>query len=194
MNKTCFRCGLEKPISDFGINRRYEDGLNIYCTLCKREKQREFFAKPGRREEYNDKQNTLYHAHQEEANLKQNQRLHKDWAVVTAKRLEYIRQRYATDETFKEKMKQKVKNRRAVKRGASDDGNISPQQWLDLKTFYHHKCLCCGKREPGITLTQDHVLPLSKGGSNNLNNIQPLCKSCNSTKHTQNIDYRKETR
>jgi 5-methylcytosine-specific restriction endonuclease McrA len=39
-------------------------------------------------------------------------------------------------------------------------------------------------------LTVDHVIPLSVGGTNWLKNLQPLCSSCNSSKHTKHIDYR----
>lgn len=48
------------------------------------------------------------------------------------------------------------------------------------------KCLCCGS--PKITL--DHVIPVYLGGKNEIENLQPLCKSCNSKKSTKIIDYR----
>lgn len=79
-------------------------------------------------------------------------------------------------------------NRRARKSGAG--GSYSPQDWHDLKQHYDFRCLCCGRKEPEIKLTQDHVVPLSKGGDNRITNIQPLCLACNMQKQTKTTDYR----
>ena len=71
-------------------------------------------------------------------------------------------------------------------------GSHTQGEWELLKKQYAYTCPACGKSEPEITLTEDHVIPLSKGGSDYIENIQPLCKSCNSKKHTDITDYRKE--
>lgn len=63
------------------------------------------------------------------------------------------------------------------------------KQWEDLKTKYGFACPSCKKKEPEIKLTRDHIISLSEGGSDSIENIQPLCKSCNCKKHTKNIRY-----
>jgi 5-methylcytosine-specific restriction endonuclease McrA len=69
-------------------------------------------------------------------------------------------------------------------------GSVAPPQWGELKAYYDYTCLCCGRREPDITLTMDHVVPIAKGGINAIENIQPLCGPCNSSKGTKIVDYR----
>lgn len=71
-----------------------------------------------------------------------------------------------------------------------NNGKIIYQEWRDLKEKYNNACLCCGRRAPEVEITLDHVLPLSMGGSNTIDNAQPLCLSCNSRKGTKHIDYR----
>jgi 5-methylcytosine-specific restriction endonuclease McrA len=79
-------------------------------------------------------------------------------------------------------------NRKAKKLG--NGGIITAAEWRELKKKYNYTCLCCGKREPEIKLTHDHVKPLDLGGENTIENSQPLCGSCNSKKGAKWIDYR----
>lgn len=62
-------------------------------------------------------------------------------------------------------------------------------EWELLKAQYNWTCLSCGRNEEIITLTKDHIIPVSKGGSDNIENIQPLCGSCNYKKHDKEIKY-----
>ncbi len=77
-------------------------------------------------------------------------------------------------------------NRRRAKKAAAG-GDFSYADWERLCEMHDHRCACCEKRKQ---LHADHIVPLSRGGSNMIQNIQPLCKSCNSKKATATICYR----
>jgi 5-methylcytosine-specific restriction endonuclease McrA len=78
--------------------------------------------------------------------------------------------------------------RRALK--LASEGSHTEDEWEQLKAFYDYQCLQCGKKEPDIKLTRDHVIPLTQGGTDFIDNIQPLCVRCNSKKNNKHIDYR----
>ncbi len=47
----------------------------------------------------------------------------------------------------------------------------------------NYTCKICGKTaEEGVVLTIDHIVPLSLGGTHELNNLQTLCQHCNAMK------------
>lgn len=51
--------------------------------------------------------------------------------------------------------------------------------WPLIVAHYGGKCLNCGAADG---LCFDHVIPLSQGGRNELDNGQPLCRACNTFK------------
>lgn len=84
-----------------------------------------------------------------------------------------------------EVFKAKNQKRRTAKTLAG--GCFTPAEWTVLCEKHHSRCLCCGKKRK---LTADHVVPVSKGGSSSISNIQPLCGPCNSSKGTKTTDFR----
>jgi 5-methylcytosine-specific restriction endonuclease McrA len=89
------------------------------------------------------------------------------------------------NQRYPEKRRAVMQAYRARRRLSS--GTISPTEWRDVCAKYGDKCLCCGADGP---LTMDHVIPLSRGGSHSVDNIQPLCSTCNSKKYNKTLDYR----
>ena len=81
-----------------------------------------------------------------------------------------------------------VKNAKRKAREMQTGGEFTCQEWLNLCKNHSYKCLRCNKKKP---LAADHVVPVSRGGTSNIDNIQPLCKECNSIKHTKTIDFRR---
>ena len=73
----------------------------------------------------------------------------------------------------------------ARKRG--NGGSFTLKEWECLCAQYGYVCLCCGGR---CDLQIDHIVPVSKNGSSNIDNIQPLCANCNVAKSNKTIDYR----
>lgn len=70
--------------------------------------------------------------------------------------------------------------RRARKRNAL--GSHTIQEWLTTLRAWKWRCAYCGKKLTKKTATRDHIIALSRGGSDFIENIAPSCLSCNSSK------------
>jgi len=70
------------------------------------------------------------------------------------------------------------RHRRRMREGRG--GGFSASAWVALRESYGYRCAYCGA---STTLHADHRTPLSRGGSNSIDNILPACAPCNLSKH-----------
>jgi len=191
--KRCRKCWVEKSIDRFSFSKERKGGRDVYCKDCRTQYTRD------------NKERMVANATRwNKAHPDRTKEIQKKFRKNHPENLEADRIRGALWRTlFPEKSKAASSqwkknhpeehlnhwhNRRALIKG--NGGKVTTQEWEALKKFYNFTCLCCRRKEPEIKLTRDHVLPLELGGVNTIDNIQPLCKPCNSRKHAKHIDYR----
>lgn len=80
----------------------------------------------------------------------------------------------------------KAKGRARFKRW-KETLNISSSEWVALKATVLQRdnftCVYCGAHGTELSpLHVDHVIPLSRGGTNCLDNLAAACRECNSSK------------
>ena len=64
------------------------------------------------------------------------------------------------------------------------------EEWDRMQQFFDYTCVKCGATNKKIV--KDHITPIYQGGSDGIENLQPLCYSCNSSKGADNTDYREK--
>lgn len=85
-------------------------------------------------------------------------------------------------EKMRELWKTQSQRRAARKKGLPS--TLTHKQWENIKNIYSHCCAYCEKEKP---LSQDHIIPILKGGGHIYENIVPACKSCNSKKGARDV-------
>ena len=136
----------------------------------------------SRTKAYKKKYDDVYHIKHKDRTSTTN----KEWYQKNKILIKEKRRQYYIDNI--DIVKHRTKMAKARRRNA--EGSFTLKQWRELKAKYNYTCLCCKKQEPEIKLTIDHIKPISLNGTNYINNIQPLCLTCNISKSAKEIDYR----
>lgn len=109
-----------------------------------------------------------------EANKERHLQQSRNWAQANrAKRLKAVRRYH---QCHPEQVKLNTLRRRS--RIEQARGEVTPGQIRDRVAFYGNRCAYCGGPYEHI----DHVIPLSRGGSNWPANLRPSCRRCNLAK------------
>lgn len=118
----------------------------------------------------------------------------KNWDVLNPRHKAYLKKhkqaRLLTQKRYRQTHKAHISFLSRARKYKITLGNFTESDWETMRAECNYTCLACKRPEPEIKLTIDHVIPLSRGGTHDKSNIQPLCGSCNSAKGTKCTDYR----
>jgi len=74
------------------------------------------------------------------------------------------------------------------------NGTHTKAEFNNLCNLMNWTCEYCGKQLNIKTATEDHIIPLSEDGSDDIFNIAVACLSCNTSKGKRSVDVFIETR
>ena len=84
---------------------------------------------------------------------------------------------------------QRLRRERLI--AARAKGTHDGAMWDELIELCDRRCVRCGTQAPeGLRPVKDHIVPIYQGGSDGIENLQPLCPSCNSSKGAESTDHR----
>lgn len=104
----------------------------------------------------------------------------RDWAAKNPEKQRERHDEWIAKNPEKHRKIRREAGRRYENRKRGAVGEHSLEEWQNLVDSFDGLCAYCGER-PGNE--RDHVLPLSRGGSDYVENILPACRSCNASKH-----------
>ena len=83
---------------------------------------------------------------------------------------------------------QRRARRRERLRAARECGRHTAAEWRALVARFGGRCVRCGRE--GMRLVRDHIVPIFLGGSDGIENIQPLCDACNCSKGPERTNWK----
>ena len=164
--KTCKSCNETLNISDFHKDKSKTDGLHPYCKKCKNSKDRDRYSK---------------NPEKKKASVKEYMKRTGEYYRYKPYNPKY----YSSDESKAKKRARDLKRRVMIKgNGDFEITNIVIKDILDSSSG---KCAYCGKDCEG-NYHIDHILPVSRGGSNDRENLCLSCPNCNWSKNDKTAE------
>lgn len=205
--KACSKCSDVKPLSEYARDARRPDGIRSECKACKAVVQRQNYernrakrnadsraayaanadARRAYAKEYREANRESVDARRlafRQANRARLAAASLDWYYSSPENRQRVVERNkawraANARRAAELSKAKTAARRARLKGATTH-RITDR---DLRRLIASPCAVAGCTNSDITI--DHIVPLMRGGSHGIGNLQPLCLSHNASKGTK---------
>lgn len=189
--KKCSKCKQEKTLDKFCKNKKTKDGYESWCGQCKNKQNKVYYE--AHKEQVKEKSKTWRDSHKEhcyqvekawrDSHKEVCRKLNRDWYKNHPEKKEASKKKFWESPKGKALAARGYYKRKTAHKTVIND--LTAQQWEEIKQKQNYTCLHCGKKEPEINLTRDHIIPVSKGGGLTKNNVQGLCSICNCKKHTK---------
>lgn len=181
--KTCTKCECTKPAMPefFHAAQRYRFGVSAECKLCKNARSRGHAA--SNRVSDAARKKSWYEANRTRAAGTARQWADKHKGKIRAQRKQFY-------EDNRERLLVEAKVQRQKRRARLTAADSEPYTVTDIHTLLYEqdgKCFYCQALFLGKWHIE-HMIPLSRGGADKLDNICLACPPCNMRKHTKTAE------
>ena len=181
--KICSKCKEEKMLTEFGKLKSSKDGFQYICRNC----AKEYTANNKEKIKIYMKE---YRVLNKSKIKEKSKEYHKEWRQNNP---EYYKEYVANN---KEKIKEygneyrelcnlRSSNNYHLNRSHTKDKSSS-SKIIQLFDIQNYECIYC-KVDISGSKHIDHIIPLSKGGSNLITNLALSCPDCNLRKSNKNL-------
>jgi 5-methylcytosine-specific restriction endonuclease McrA len=187
--KTCLMCNVAKPVEDFYLQSsaraKGTQWRVSYCKPCLADRNRARLS--GRSQEQRDR--ALARRRETKRPLTDGEKLdakarHARWREANR---DHVRENARVNfHAYRKAHPDLIRAHQVasdVTKGC-DRSQLRVAEWRGILDMFDHRCAYCGKRGK---LSIEHVVALSRGGTNGASNIIPACMPCNLKKHARGI-------
>lgn len=162
MAKICSNCKQEKELQDFNNYKRAKDGKQHYCRDCTKS-----FKETWRtaNKEYVVEYKAL-------------------WFQQNKEHVENYTQNWRINNVERTAMHTATRKARKFNNGYEDTSEYR----LAVKNTETIICPYCGTKIKGTEVHLDHKIPLCRGGGELIENLEPICPTCNLKKNSMTKD------
>jgi 5-methylcytosine-specific restriction endonuclease McrA len=171
--KICKDCQVNKPLSDYHKNKNTKDGVTIVCKPCAVERSRAWQS--ANKDRVNEVCRKNYAKNLERSRANRRERVRR-WYARNPEVARAATRKWNKENPEAKRLSEN--KRRAMKLG-NGVFTILPKE---INKLLSSNCVNCNISED---ITLDHIIPISRGGRHSIGNLQPLCKSCNSSKNSK---------
>lgn len=189
--KRCPNCERELPATkeNFYPNKRGKYGLHSVCKLCKAAAERR------RNLENPEKYKARYKENYQKSKERHDEKMRQWYKAHSIEHREQGKRWYQQNPAYNtafmrkwrkenpEKAKAAKQRRRALRVKAQ--GSHTEKDVRHMRECQRDRCYYCGKEFENGKYHVDHVIPLSRGGSNSPDNLVLACPSCNVQKNNR---------